>query len=241
MKFRVTAIVVVQCERRWHPHWHSGIMLTIFLSYLSPQASRSWHRPFCYNLAILGRIWQENSPIVGARKCISKHLEAGQREQRARLCNQFHLSPCKGNVGGIPCSFSETSAITNQNGNISLTAEDNSLSLRSGAVWEEFQRPLVNTEIDEAAHSESSTVNSWIFKCIVREGEKDRTPAGAQSCDIASCDVSCPVSICEMKRPQQQRLLLGPDCHSTRKSVLKRKGKKRLLFSSPSPGLHTQV
>ena len=163
------------------------------------------------------------------------------KESRGPACNQIYLSPCKGNVGGTPCSFSETSAIINQNGNISLTAEDNSPPLRSGAVWEEFQGPLVGTEIDEAAHSESSTVNSWIFKCIVGEGEKDRTPAGAQSCDIASCDVSCPVSICEMKQPHQQGLLLGPDCHSTRKSVLKRKGKKRLLFSSPSPGLHTQV
>lgn len=109
-------------------------MLTIFLSYFSRHALRSWHGPFCYNLTILDRILQENSPIVGAKECISKHLDAGQREQRASLYNQFHLSPCKGNVGGIPCSFSETSAIINQNGNISLTAEDNSLSLRSGDV-----------------------------------------------------------------------------------------------------------
>lgn len=92
MKFRATVIVVVQCERRRHPHWHSGKMLTIFLSYLSPHALHCWHRPFCYNLAIFGRVLQEHSPIVGARECVSKHLEAGQREQRASLQPDLSLT-----------------------------------------------------------------------------------------------------------------------------------------------------
>lgn len=53
---------------------------------------------------------------------------------------------------------------------------------------------------------------------------------GAQSCDIASCNVLCSVGTCDMKQPYWQGLLLGPDCPDRENLSLEGKEKRGLFF-----------
>lgn len=65
------------------------------------------------------------------------------------------------------------SSLPEENGCISVTAGESRTSLRSGAVWGEFQWSAVNAETDEEAHPENCSVNNWVIKRFAGKEKKE--------------------------------------------------------------------